>query len=335
MTTSLPLVSVVTPVYNGEKYLTECVESVLSQTYSNWEYIIVNNCSTDGTEAIAERYALMDKRISVYNYKEFVGVIENHNRALRLVSVHSKYCKIVSADDWLFPECVARMVELAEANPSVGIVGSYQLSGAGTEWRVKWVGLPYQSEVVPGREICRLSLLGGRYVFGDPTSTLYRSDLVRGTDSFYPNLNPNADVSAYYEYLQKTDFGFVHQVLSYERIHEMALMPGRIRINTWQSDLLREFLRYGPVYLTNSEFENRLKELLDGFYYLLAAGFFNFRDKEFWNYQKKVCEELGYPFYGIRLSKAVCLKLLDLIFNPKLTIEKILSRLKNNINTRN
>ena len=44
-----PLVSVVTPVYNGDKYLADCVESVLKQTYQNWEYVIVNNCSTDRT----------------------------------------------------------------------------------------------------------------------------------------------------------------------------------------------------------------------------------------------------------------------------------------------
>ena len=50
-----PLVSVVTPVYNGEKYLEECIESVLNQTYKNWEYIILNNCSTDRTLEIAEQ----------------------------------------------------------------------------------------------------------------------------------------------------------------------------------------------------------------------------------------------------------------------------------------
>src|SRR4030067_1311700 len=111
-----PLVSVVTPVYNGEKYLAECIESVSAQTYKNWEYARVNNCSTDRTREIAERYASMDNRINVYTYEEFVDVIQSHNRALRLISPHSKYCKVVEADDWLFPECVERMVELAELN---------------------------------------------------------------------------------------------------------------------------------------------------------------------------------------------------------------------------
>jgi glycosyltransferase involved in cell wall biosynthesis len=55
-TANEPFVSIITPVYNGEAYLRECIESVLAQTYSNWEYIVVNNCSTDGTLRIAEGY---------------------------------------------------------------------------------------------------------------------------------------------------------------------------------------------------------------------------------------------------------------------------------------
>jgi glycosyltransferase involved in cell wall biosynthesis len=119
-------VSIVTPVYNGEKYLAECIESVLRQCYQSWDYKIVNNCSADNTLEVAERYARMDKRIRVHNNEEFLDIIGNANRAFRLISAGSKYCKNLSADDWLFPECLTRMVELAEANPSVGIVESYQ-----------------------------------------------------------------------------------------------------------------------------------------------------------------------------------------------------------------
>jgi len=124
-----PLVSVVTPVYNGEKYLAECIESVLSQTYQHWEYIIANNCSTDRSLEIAQSYAEKDARIRIHNNRTFVGMSENHNIGVQLISPDSTYCKIVHADDWLFPECIAHMVTVAEAHPSVSIVGAYGLRG--------------------------------------------------------------------------------------------------------------------------------------------------------------------------------------------------------------
>src|SRR5262245_48451206 len=124
-----PLVSVLTPVYNGEDYLAECIESVLAQTYRNFEYTIVNNCSKDRSLEIALSYAKKDSRIRVHDNEQFVGVIENHNIAFRLVSGSAKYCKVVSGDDFILPEYLTKVVEFAEANPTVGIVGSYQLSG--------------------------------------------------------------------------------------------------------------------------------------------------------------------------------------------------------------
>ena len=112
-----PLVSVVTPVYNGEKYIAECIESVLRQTYENWEYVVVNNCGTDRTLEIANAYAKKDPRIRVHNNSEFLKIIPNWNHALRQISPESKYCKIVHADDWLFPECIERMVAVSEQHP--------------------------------------------------------------------------------------------------------------------------------------------------------------------------------------------------------------------------
>ena len=63
--TDQPLVSILTPVYNGERYLRDCIDSVLAQDYQNWEYHIVNNCSTDGTLQLAESYAAKEPRIRV------------------------------------------------------------------------------------------------------------------------------------------------------------------------------------------------------------------------------------------------------------------------------
>ena len=321
-----PAVSVVTPVYNGAPYLRECIESVLAQTYTNWEYTIVNNCSTDDTLAIAEEYAKKDRRIRVHSNDVFLDVIANHNLAFRLISPDSKYCKVVSADDWIFPECIARMVGVADANPSIGIVGSYQLSGGAGNWQVRWDVLPYPGAVLPGKEICRHHLLGGPHVFANPTCVLYRSDLIRVQERFFPHSRPGADTSACYKYLQYADFGFVHQVLSYERVHESAITTNCRSLNSFLPDLLQDLMDYGPIYLTPDELNERINGVLATYYRFLAASVFHFRDKTFWNYHKQRFADSSQPLSRLRLATAICAKLADLLLNPKQTLEKALKR---------
>lgn len=324
-----PLVSVVTPVYNGEDYLVECIESVLKQTYQNFEYIIANNCSTDRTLDICSDYAKRDRRIRVYTNDQFVGVMENHNAALGRISPKAKYCKVICADDWMFPECLTKMVELAEANPSVGIVGSYQLSGQegtdGRDWCVKWTQLPYPSAVTPGREICRYQLLKSVYVFGSPTSTMYRADLVRESGDFYPSSSPHSDTSACYKYLQHSDFGFVHQVLSYERVHEAAISATCRGLNTYAASWLHDLAEYGPFYLTGAEIDRRAREIVGYYYNLLTAGVFQRRGSDFWEFHKRALRECGHPLSYLRLARAIGWELLSLLLNPMQTVKRLLN----------
>jgi len=92
-----PLVTILTPVYNGEPFLAECIESVFNQTYRKFEYIIVNNRSKDRTLEIASAYARKDPRVRVHDNEKFVGVIANHNIAFSLTSQKAKYVKVVSS----------------------------------------------------------------------------------------------------------------------------------------------------------------------------------------------------------------------------------------------
>src|SRR4029077_19577175 len=117
--------------------------------------------------------------------------------------------------DFVLRECLTSMVELVEANPTVGLVGTHSLAGRA----LPCVRPGYEKKVVSGSEICRSTLLGGPYIFGSPTSLLYRSDLIRRAKAFYPHSGPHADTTACYQSLQHSDFGFVHQILTYTRIH--------------------------------------------------------------------------------------------------------------------
>jgi glycosyltransferase involved in cell wall biosynthesis len=176
-----PLVSVVTPFYNTAEHLGECIESVLGQSYQNWEYCLVNNCSDDGSDDVAKRYAAEDERIRVVENTEFLSQVQNYNHALRQISPGSRYTKIVQADDWMFPECLERMVRLAEDNRSAGIVGAYRLYGT----TVRNCGLPYTTTVIDGKEACRFMLSRSEQIFGSPTSILFRSEILRSRDPFY------------------------------------------------------------------------------------------------------------------------------------------------------
>jgi len=302
-------VTVLTPVYNGADYLVECIESVLNQTYKHFEYIIVNNCSTDRTLEIAQEYATKDSRIRVHNNEQFVAVIANHNIAFNLMSSDARYSKMVSGDDYLFPDCLERMVEFAEAHPSVGIVGAYQLSGS----IIKWQGFQYPTSVFRGREIGRRILLRPQvfvqgepvFGFGTPTSLMYRADLVRSTTEFYPNPSPHSDTSACFNCLRYSDFGFIYQVLSYERTHGETQSSASKQMNRYSSAYLDDLLHYGSYYLTPDELRRELGNSLSHYRRFLAKNYLlGSKDKAFWDYHEDRLRSLGYPLRRVDLFKA-------------------------------
>ena len=304
-----PLVSVITPVYNTEKYLAECIESVLAQTYQNWEYVIVNNCSTDHTLKIAQQYAEKDSRVRIHNNEDFLNQLPNWNHAMRQMSAESKYCKVVHADDWLFPECLAEMVANAEAHPSVGVVSAYRLD----EDQVDLGGLPYPSPIVPGKKLAHSFLSTGLpHVFGSPTSTLLRADLVRKRPTFYNEQNIHCDQEACIDLLQESDFGFVHKVLTFTRRHNEAATATTRRLETHRLGYLKTLKRYGPVFLTNQAFEKRWNRVITNYYRYLSVRVFQAKSKEFWTYQKAELANLGEPFKLRRLLGPVLIRLFDI-----------------------
>ena len=324
-----PMVSVLTPVYNGEKYLSECIESVLSQTYDNWEYVIVNNCSTDRTLDIAQDFQSKDSRIRIHTNSDFLSLADNWNCAVKQISSESKYCKIIHADDWLFSNCLSEMVDLAEAYPTIGIVSSYVLEGN----KIKGSGMPYPSSFMTGRDVCRLSLMNRiPYVFGSPTSTLIRSDLIRSRESLYnDSYFQLLDQTACYDILRESDFGFVHQVLSHSRLHSESQTSAANKLNILLLELLVFLSEYGADFLTTEELSKRFQERLSIYYLFLGRNLLRKRNKEFWDYHRNGLKKLGLPLNKFKLCKgalgALYLGVVDFFLHPKRNIRRSINRI--------
>jgi glycosyltransferase involved in cell wall biosynthesis len=211
--TARPLVSVATPFYNSAPYLARWIESVLAQNYSEFEYILMDNCSMDGSDELAAIYASRDARIRVIRCSEFLPQPANYNRALREISDTSAYCKTVQADNWIFPNRLKEMVNAFEQSETIGPVSSYWLC----EGELGGSGLPPQTTILSGKESVQWFFDTGISIFGTQTQVMYRSSLARCPGPFLNESFQFADLRKCIHILQGADFDFVHQALSFWR----------------------------------------------------------------------------------------------------------------------
>ncbi len=114
------LISIVLPVYNGEKYLRESIDSVLAQTYKNWELLIVDDCSTDSSAAIAKEYASKDRRIYYYRNENNLRLPRNLNKGFRLAK--GDYLTWTSDDNKFKPTALEKMYDALKNNQNAQFV---------------------------------------------------------------------------------------------------------------------------------------------------------------------------------------------------------------------
>jgi glycosyltransferase involved in cell wall biosynthesis len=112
-----PRVSIGLPVFNGEDYLVETLDSILAQTYTDFKLIISDNASTDRTPEICKGYAAKDRRIRYYRNKKNLGAAPNFNRVFELSS--GEYFKWAAHDDIIAPDFLERCVEVLDHDPSM------------------------------------------------------------------------------------------------------------------------------------------------------------------------------------------------------------------------
>lgn len=303
-----PLVSVVTPFYNTAEFLAESIESVLAQDYTNFEYILSDNCSTDRSGEIAENYARRDRRIRFVRQTQFLSQVRHYNAALTGITKESRYCKIVQADDRLFPECLRLMIQAFEQSASIGLVSSYWLKGN----KLRGADFPFRAPVVRGKELGRLYLRSGVYVFGSPTAVIYRSSMVRQQQPFYDESLLHEDTEKCMQILEDWDFAFIHQVLSFSRADNESISSA---VRRFQPDALDRYIlvqRYAAAFLEAGEAAAVRRESKRTYYRVLAREALRFRGRTFWRYHADGLRTLGNPVDWLCLATQIVRELLRL-----------------------
>ena len=282
-------ISVVTPFYNTAEFLEECIESVLAQTFVDFEYLLVDNCSTDDSHDIAAKFAAVDERVRLIENPEHVSQVENYNGALAQISPDARWVKLIQADDTLLPECIERMVDTGERDPRIGLVSALYMKGD----TPRGGGIPFGVEQLSGREVCRRMLLDDCFPIGSPSAVLYRADLVRTRQPFYALGRYHEDTEAAYELLLDHDFGFVHQVLAFLRTENISIMSAARRFNPEPLDHLIALERFGPQVLTSAEYERQGGNEWRAYLGFLGESVLRRREPEFWEYHRAGLAQTG------------------------------------------
>jgi glycosyltransferase involved in cell wall biosynthesis len=322
LSSTVPRVSIVVPVYNGEQHLQECLASITQQTFQDWEAVVVNNCSKDRTAEIATSFAEQDARFRVVHCTEFLSQSENYNRAVACASPGVEFVKIVEADNYLWPECIERLVQLASSDHEIGIVGSYYLQGE----ELAGQGFPAQRAVLPGNEVRRDHLLTDVYYLGVPTTLLFRTKaLAEAEPCFRPGLFFD-DVELCFRVLGEWKFGFVHQVLAFVRGDNEGVFSRFEDFDFIPAYRYVLAMQFGTEVLEPSEVAAVRASWRKTYLQRLGRAAVAGRTREYWQFQRDVFSLIGKHLSFADLVGPVANSLIDALLNPKMTIERFLHR---------
>ncbi|MGC0366959.1 glycosyltransferase involved in cell wall biosynthesis [Rhodococcus sp. 27YEA15] len=182
-----PRVSIVVPAYNNADYIVETVDSILNQTFTDFEVIIADHSSTDDTMTVLSRYA-DDPRIEILTTEAGGGAKRNWDRVSE--AANGELLKLVCGDDTIYPDCLAKQVQAFDENPSVVLVASQRkLVDANGKTILSARGLAGLKGLVTGRAAARKTVTAGANIFGEPGCVLMKRSALKAA-GWWDDTNP-------------------------------------------------------------------------------------------------------------------------------------------------
>ncbi|MEM7338539.1 MAG: glycosyltransferase [Actinomycetota bacterium] len=228
---SRPEVSVCMPVYQAERHVASAIESVLRQTFHDWELVIVDNSSTDGTAEVLSRYD--DPRIVITRNDVTVGLADNWNLAVQ--RARGRFIKVLPADDILYPECLELQVKEHDAHPGIALVACRRdFIDDNGEVVLRSRGVRRLSGEHPSAHVVNRIMASGVNPIGDPAAMLFRRDHFLTAGEFDASLPFPMDLELSVRLLEHGTFFGQSHTLSAFRVHPGSISAATLSDQVWE-----------------------------------------------------------------------------------------------------
>jgi glycosyltransferase involved in cell wall biosynthesis len=239
----VPLISICLPIFNGEKYLSAAIASILAQTLNDFELLVADDGSTDGSAEICERFAKADNRIRYWRNDTRLGLFGNYNCCIKRST--GELIKTFAQDDLLEPACLEKLSDALLTKPEIALVSSARqvIDESG---QCTFVRKPFpRSMTIPAREVLTFNLINLNNWVGEPSTVMFRKkDAGSGFDESYYHYG---DIEYWFRILENGNYYFVDDVLCSFRRHIDSQTDKNHRELYFALDILRLTLSYRHV----------------------------------------------------------------------------------------
>lgn len=233
-----PYISIIMPVYKSEKYLNMSVETVLAQSFTDFELLLVDDCSPDNSGAICDEYAEKDSRIKVLHLAENGGAGNARNEGMKIIS--GKYLCFLDADDYFERDMLEVLAKSVEKNPAkvviFGLVEEY-FTRKGTPMGTKAV--TYENKILTDKQSVRNEILPLDLVdlYGYPCNKMYEVEYLRSTGAIFPKMKFNEDIIFNIDFFMDVDSCNILHFAPYHYVKRSGSTTGSF-IPTYFDDIM-------------------------------------------------------------------------------------------------
>lgn len=219
-------ISIVVPIYNVEKYLCRCLKSIIAQTFTSWECILVDDGSTDNSYSICQKYAAIDSRFKVL-HKKNKGVSSARNAGLD--EVQGKYVCFIDSDDWVSSQYLSHMYSVIETdNSDLVITGHIRVNDDGAEFNFK-----YADDLIEHERFADIFLKHNLQKHGSPWSKLFKTEIIKDL-RFNPEVHLGEDIIYLYNYILNTNKISFSSYSDYYYVYRTGSLT--LRMNSYESE---------------------------------------------------------------------------------------------------